>query len=411
MKLRINLQKILGVFSKVPGSNNKNIRLYYLFSVIHESFFTEGNWIYLYLMYFSYAQLGILDALALGVGMLAEIPTGALADQIGKKKTIQLSFVTVLIAMILMCLATSSTMLYISNFIFFIGLALYSGASDAFVYDTILTANTKTTFDQVFAFSKSLKSIAFILAAGIGAIACKFNPRLPFILFGFMFLIGTIASLQITEPKTDTVKMSWKSYLKQNTEGLKQLFKPNLRPFVAFIFILLGMDYIYGWGFMKPAILLSFNFDSLSMGAIFVSYGIIIAIIINYLPKLRKYISDFAAVIFLSLGMIACFYIFTIATPVIGFLTAIATSIFGVFGYTWINIIINEKIPSNSRATTLSTVAMILKLPIIIVSPFAGAIIDNGGLHIFLFSFASLMLIGVIIAALKNRQLISQKPL
>jgi hypothetical protein len=283
-------------------------------------------------------------------------------------------------------------------------LAIYSGAADAFVYDAVQTVKSTANFDKVFAFSKSLKSVAFILAAGIGAIAATLNPRYPFILWGVTFLIGTIASFQMKEIKVKHPKFNFKHYCEQILIGSKQLLKPALKPYLAFIFIVLGMDYMYGWGFLKPAILLSFNFNALSMGAIFVISGSITALTIGKLPKLRKLIPDYLAVVALSLSMIMCLYLFTLNSPVVGFITAIIISLTGIFAYTWINIIINEKVESGYRATTLSTVAMILKLPLIILSPFAGAIINAGYLSYLLIGMASIMLLEVATTMIIHRQ-------
>lgn len=397
------------LIAKIPGIENRNIRLYYLFSYIHDSFFTEGNWIFLYLIYFSYTDLGVLDAIALGLGMLMEIPSGAVGDLLGKKRTIQLSFFIVLISLIMMGLATSSTILFISNLLLFTGLALYSGTSEAFAYDSVISNGTKSTFAQVYSFSVSIKSIAFIIAAAIGAIAAQYNPRIPFLLWGFMFLIGTFASFWMTEPKIDSIKFTWKNYLQQTKAGFKQLLRPVLKPYLIFILVLLGVDYLYGWGFMKPAILLSFDYNALTMGIIFVLYGILSAITINYLPKLRKLINDFTAITIIGALMILCLLLFTTQNQIVAFFAAILMSLCGTYAYSWITIIINENIPSIYRATTISTMAMILKIPLILLSPFAGYIVDTGYLKTMLAAIAFIISISIIFTSLKNKNLLNKK--
>lgn len=391
------------LLKKIPGIDVPNIRLYYLFSYIHDSFFTEGNWIFLFLMYFSYTELGIIDAIALCLGMLLEIPSGAFADLLGKKKTIQLSFLIVFISLITMSLANSSLVLFSSNLLLFTGLALYSGTAEAFAYDSLIDNKSKYGFDKVYSFSISIKAIAFIIAAGIGAIAASYNPRLPFLLWALTFLIGTISSFKMTEPKVDTIKFSWKNYWLQTRTGFKQLLRPVLKPYFILIIILLGVDYLYGWGFMKPAILLEFQFDALSMGAIFVIYGIISAITINYLPKFRKKISDFSAILGLGAIMVLCLIMFSTNNQIIAFLAAILMSLAGTFTYSWITIIINEQTPSMYRATTLSTIAMLIKLPLILLSPLAGLIVDSGYLKMLLGAIAIIVSLTLLYSTISNR--------
>ena len=61
----------------------------------------------------------------------------------------------------------------------------------------------------------------------------------------------------------------------------------------------------------------------------------------------------------------------------------------GVTSRVWTNIVVNERTPSEIRATTLSTVALLTKLPYVLVAVIAGLMIDAGQLGTFVLGMAA----------------------
>src|SRR3989344_7817931 len=71
---------------------DRNIKIAYVLTVLKNSWFWLGIWVFYYLLFTNYAGIGIVET-GLIVGMtLGEIPTGAIADLLGKKKTLMISF-------------------------------------------------------------------------------------------------------------------------------------------------------------------------------------------------------------------------------------------------------------------------------------------------------------------------------
>ncbi len=57
--------------------------------------FAGAIWLYFYRIFITDQQLGVLDGLAFAIGLLAEVPTGALADKFGQDKILRLGLVLV----------------------------------------------------------------------------------------------------------------------------------------------------------------------------------------------------------------------------------------------------------------------------------------------------------------------------
>jgi MFS family permease len=397
------------LLSRLPHVKNKNVALFYIFSIIHACYFAEGNWIFLYLFYFNYATIGLLDSIAFTIWVLLEIPAGSIADIIGRKRVIRFSFLAVALGILMQALASSPVMLFLGNVIFYIGLAFYSGSMEALTYDTLIEAKVEKDFDKIVATSKSLQAIAYVIAVLIGGYASSINIRLPFLIWGVVHAFAFIISFMLKEPKVDSIKVTLKSYLSHNLKGIKELFKPQLKPYLFFIFIVLGVVFWYDWGFIKPAVVISFGFDSISMGYIFALEGLLIAILLPLLPKIRKMINDYTGLVILNFLVVLSIFLFGSDIGYWGVLPIVTIALAGNFAYGWISIIINKHVSSNRRATSLSVVSTLLKIPYVLTAYLSGRIIEEGYMTQFLYAIALLLGLISLMNLLKNLRLLNKK--
>lgn len=336
----------------------------------------------------TYGQLGILDSIAFGIGLILEIPTGAIADLIGKKTTLQISSLLITCGIFTQALGQDIWTLFWGNIIFFIGMSFYSGAADALLYDTLNEKKQIADYEKTLAASRSFGQIGFIIAVIAGGLLSTINIRIPWLVWGAFHFIGFISTFWLYEPKTKKINFSFKNYFQQNMEGFRQLFLPKLKPFVIFIFLILGVNYIYEWGFLKPTISLSYNFDSVGMALLFAGGSLLSAVLLKYLPSLRHKLKDYQGMVFLNTLSILTIFLFGLNIGHWGAIPIILIAIVGNFSITWVTIIINQHVASEYRATTLSTVAMFLKIPFVFTSFLMGNLIEEGFLRPVMLSLA-----------------------
>ena len=74
-----------------PHSDIKNVKQFYWLSVFNNGWFINSNWIFLALVFMTKPILGLMDGLSVAIGMIVDLPSGAIADLIGRKKTIVFS--------------------------------------------------------------------------------------------------------------------------------------------------------------------------------------------------------------------------------------------------------------------------------------------------------------------------------
>ncbi len=360
-----------------PASDLHNIKFFYLFTSFTSFWFLSANWLFFWLKFMDYRQLAVIDAITFGAGLLMEIPSGAISDLFGKKKTIVLGTGTAFLSILLMSQANHLSMFFIAQLFLVLGWALNSGAVEALVYDTLLEKKRENEYEKVVSHSSSLASWTTILAVFIGGYLYEIHYRLPTIAWGITYGIAFYLALKLSEPKIDSEKFSWSNYWQQLKIGTLALFKQNLLPYSVVIFSLMGGYYLYDFGFLKLAMLESFGFTPFAQSKIFTVLYIIGASTVLTVPWLRKKISDkkglYLLTALLGVGYIASYFLFGLT----GLISILLIELSGYLVYPWISVVVNREIESKHRATTLSALALISKIPYVLLAIVAGNFAEN----------------------------------
>lgn len=331
----------------------------------------------------TYGTLGLIDALAFGFGVLVEIPTGAVADLLGKRRTIIAAMATATLGIILMTHTWNQWGMLFGFLLAQLGWALYSGAGEAMAYDTLVDHKRESEFEKVISSASSAGLIVTVLTIIIGGLFYALYFQLPHILWWITYALGLILAFGITEPKADTEKFSWKGYFKQLSTGFGQLLSPKLRRYLVFILGLNGVFIIYDWGLVKPALLEHFGYFANEQALVFAVLGIIGAVFVKSLPKIRRTFGDIKGLYLLSMLIGFSYLIMYFNLGYYGLITVAIIDIFGRMIYPWLSVVVNKEIPSKYRATTISTSTLISRIPYVIVALLAGSAAENGTLNEF----------------------------
>lgn len=331
----------------------------------------------------TYGQLGWVDAIGFGFAILLEVPSGAVADLLGKRKTILIGMLAGTIGVFTIAFSSALTGIFIGWLISQICFALYSGAAEALVYDSLVDLKDEENYDKVITKSSQIESYAGAITTLIGGFAYVINFRLPHILWGSGFLIGAVLSWFLIEPRVDTEKFSLKVYFKQLFIGGKELMQAGLRKYIGFFFVLVGVYYLYSWGFIRPAIATSFGFFAKEQGIILPLLTVYGALAVRSIPFFRKRLSDISGLVFLSILMALGFLMAAFPIGYFGIIAMILIATAGKLSSPWISIVVNKKIESKYRATTLSTVALVTKIPYVLIAVIAGKMVENSNLGKF----------------------------
>lgn len=360
-------------------TGDRNIAIFYITSMAQACAFITGNWIFFWLRVMTFGELGIVDAASFAFGLLMEVPTGAISDMVGRKHTLTLALVCSAFGFGIMAAADVIWVLVAGFWIAQIGWAFYSGAAEALAFDSLKERGQEARFDRVMANATSISLVTLVVCSLIGAWFYQIDQRLPHYAWAVAFALAALATLWLREPTTGAQRQfSLRTYTTQLATGFRQLWQPTLRRFVPLIFATTGAYYLFSFGLVSPTLAVGFGFDADAQAVIFALAALASAVIQTMVPWLRRRLPEYTGLILIA-GALALGFAggaFPLGTWGVGVLLLIRLA--GSLSNTWISIIVNNRIDSAARATTLSAVALLTKIPYVATAVLAGAMAEAG---------------------------------
>ncbi len=179
----------------------RNIRRYYLFSLLTSSMFWAGIWIiFLQDRGVNLSQIGMLEVVALFIGALMEIPTGVVADTYGRKVSLAIGAFLNALAMLAMLTGALSPVFLIGYLLWNTSYAFLSGAGEALLYDSLKAEGRGESFAEI-----TGRNMAIIQAAGgvtglLGGFIAAWDMRACFVLTAILYLFAAAVALSMKEP-------------------------------------------------------------------------------------------------------------------------------------------------------------------------------------------------------------------
>jgi len=150
----------------------------------------------------NYSQIFFLGAISSVFMVAFEIPSGMMADKIGRKKTLVLSNLLWLVLVLVLSVAWQYIVFVLVAALEGIAVALLSGSGEALIYDSLIQGGMEEKAKAVFGKMSSAKVLATAIAPSSGSVIAKLNLVFPVYLSAIAMLIGTIISLTLHEPTT-----------------------------------------------------------------------------------------------------------------------------------------------------------------------------------------------------------------
>lgn len=376
----------------------RNIKLDYLFTVIRNIDMSSSIWV-LYLAYrgMSLLEIGILEGVYHITGMLFEIPSGAVADLLGRKKTIVVGRLCMTLSCICMLLANGFFSFALSFFIQALSANLNSGSEEALLYDSMKLCGQEEEFLKVSGRLNMLVEIAQAAAVVVGGILAEYSYVWCYGACIVIAMLGFMTALFFEEPpigeEKNLVNNEEESVVKGNNTVNPGLLQ-RLRSHFAISFMV--------WKENKRIRNIVIYYS-----AIFTAYTLLFFYSQQYfydcgLNKVR------ISLIMLVVGGVSCLgaacseklyqrlgeKVVTISALVIGLgiaafgLNNLPIAITALMLMSYCNsllypiqsVSLNRLIPSEQRATLISVNSMAFSVGMVILFPVVGALADRFGL-------------------------------
>jgi MFS family permease len=171
----------------------------------------------------SLLQISLLESVVIGTIFLMEVPTGILADRIGRKWSIFFSTFFLMLAEFIFIFARGYGWYVLISMITGTAFAFASGAVEAMVYDSLPPEGREDAMKRAMGRVNSWGHIAFFISPIVGAFIigdASPNNFIPAIaLTVCALLIGSVISLTLQEPQND-----WA----HETQSAWQLFREGI---------------------------------------------------------------------------------------------------------------------------------------------------------------------------------------
>src|SRR3989344_3001069 len=197
----------------------KDIIFYYLFSFLLGFYIANGTTVlFERVLGFSYSRIFILAAVYMLMFILFEIPSGAFADLLGRKKSIALGCLVLALGALATGLSTTFLQVFLSFFLWAVGFSFISGADEALLYDRVADSGRYTA---IFARSRFFFLGATALAGVAGPYLFSVNFRYPYLFSAIPFVLGGLVIMFFREQAAaGRGRFSLGAHWRQIREGL-----------------------------------------------------------------------------------------------------------------------------------------------------------------------------------------------
>ncbi|MFH1398535.1 MAG: MFS transporter [Candidatus Woesearchaeota archaeon] len=308
----------------------------------------------------SFSQIMILEGFYTICCFLLEVPTGAVADYIGRKLSLTLGALSTFFGALIYSSYPSYALFFVAEFVWALGYAFVSGAYEAILYDSLKKVGEQKKSKAIFAKGSTFQILGIGVAAPIGSlIAAWFGLRYTMMFMAVPMFLAFLISLTLEEPKTRR-KLESKRYLLILVKGIKYFRDHKVLRMLAFDCISISTLAFFLFWIYQP-LLQQLNFPLAYFGVVAAAITGAELLVINGFEKLEKIFGSkksyllwsaiIAGVAFVAVGLANSLYLTLALLPVI--------SGFGIARGVLFQSYFNKYIKSQNRATVNSALAMI----------------------------------------------------
>ena len=358
------------------NQSTKNTTIYLVTNFLRGCIFIIPIWATFERQFLTYSQLALWSALGLGLTMLLELPTGALADIIGRKKSIVFGSIFLTLSSFSIALSTTSFQIIAGYLLYAIGDALISGADRALIYDSLKETNQENKYPKIIAKQNLLYQIGLIVSTLSGGYLFIFWKPLPYVIMGVFRITSIFLSLMMSEPLLDSVKFTFKAYVTQTKAGFKELFQNSYITKLSFFYMLVGgITWSYQFFFNQPHAE-EIGLTEIQRSWIFALIRIINSFLIIKILQFDRIINKRRAFIFFPLLIILSFLPALFADQALSILLMWGATLASTARFVILDKYTNENFTSRNRATALSSLNMLVSFVYLVVVGFSGIIME-----------------------------------
>ena len=373
--------------------NIPNVRYFLMF---RSSYFARFYYPIFTLLYLDYgltlSQFAILNVVWAATIVLAEVPSGAFADTLGRKKLVVLSSIVMFVEIAMIALVPTGNpdlvfiVFLINRILSGLAMALASGADEALAYDTLKEQGNEELWPRVLQIQLRVASTVGIFVTLIGAAMYDVNfmtnifhfiglaepestkdlMRIPVFATLLVSLLAIYAAVNMREEKK--VMPSDQSKLATTIASLKLTADTGkwvlATPYVLFILLYYSLFEHTSRMFltMNSQYYLAIDIPIIYFGFIGAGISLLKIILAGQSRRLAESIEPKTFIIVMGLASIATYHWISLGWPIYGVVPALVLIFIIMTMNIFISYHLNKKTESHNRATVLSFKGLMFNL-------------------------------------------------
>jgi MFS family permease len=371
----------------------RNIKLNYIIgSLMWGRFFIPVLALFYIASQVTLEQFTIIMAVFAFSTLVLEIPTGVIADLLGKKKALLISRAMYVIEIFLVAFFNGFWIFLIAKIISGIGVSFSSGTNSALLYDSLKRLKREDEHKKISGLANTISKVSMAIVFIIGAYLFTINYKLPALASLPLITLGFILTFFLKEPYESKTKVNFTNSLNHLKEGL-EFFKSNYYlKYLALFTFLIG-----------STISIMLSLSSKYFEAVLIPIALI-GVVSFVMNLVSAYSSKKAHTLEEKIGEKKSIYLITILTffsilllsfviPYAGLLFFLIIAFVQGFYEVIIGDYVNRHAGSSHRATMLSINNMFDNIGITLLFPLIGHINKAYNLKTSLFTFSIFVLI------------------
>lgn len=360
---------------------NRNINLmYFISSLMWARFYIPVIALFYIASQVPLEQFAIIMSVFALATLVLEIPSGVIADILGKKNTMIVATLFYIIELVIISFMNGFWPFLIAKIISGIGVALMSGTQSALIFDSLKKLNKTSEHKKISGKRTMYTNISTAFIFIIGGVLFSIDPKLPAIISIPFIIIGLILMLFLKEPYHNDKKLTFHNsvnHLKESWIFFKSNKDIQFLGFFVFmssaaISISLSVSSAYFKLVLIPVFL---------MGVVAFIGSMATAFTAKKADNLEKFLgiknSFYAIQAITFLGLI----LMALLVPYVGVLFYLLIPIISGFSQVTLNHYINIKVESSHRTTMISINNFFGNLGIFILFPLFGFITKGSGMN------------------------------
>jgi MFS family permease len=341
----------------------------------------------------NYTQVTLIDVVFWLAVALGEVPTGMVADTIGRKVSLAIGTIIMAVSMVAWAFAPTVGLVTAAYGLLAIGHTFLSGADDAFFYESLKITGRRDEYIRLNGRKVALVIACTALGSLSSGLLAAIDLRLPFLAAMLCFLAMFVVTLFFREPRheanaDEAKRLTYGQVLRQAVKMMK--VRPVLRLSIFYL-VLLGLSgVLLETVFLQP--------QALTLGVPLAAVGVVVTGVhlLNILGsstayRVRARLGESTVLLVAPMLIVVCLVALAAlqSLPALGFvgvvglLTNLARPL--AMGR------LQQEADDNVRATLLSLQALLFTLVIAVIEPTMGVIADRAGLPAAYFVLALIL--------------------